>query len=198
MDARDVLTSRCTAREKRTKLACAACGARNRAARASHRLYARMRVSMTTKKLFASRGGASRACARVYRANSRARARHITSRVESATQVLYYFVVRTFEGTFIPSYFVRKYLLPSKVRRYLRYESTSFILRIKSVVWHTLVNNSRGIVASTLKFHSIQWNARATSLPFILSPRARHDRGAVPRRGANAGVQPCDAVFSAS
>ena len=82
MDARDVLTSRCTAREKRTKLACAACGARTRAARASHRMYARMRVSMTIKKLLASRGGASRACARVYRANSRARARHITSRVE--------------------------------------------------------------------------------------------------------------------
>ena len=49
-----------------------------------------------------------------------------------------------------------------------------------------------------LNFHSIQWNARMTSLPSILSPRARHDRGAVPRRGANAGVQPCDAVFSAS
>ena len=63
---------------------------------------------------------------------------------------------------------------------------------------HTLVNNSVGILASTLKFHSIQWNARTTSLPSIVSPRARHDRGAVPRRGANAGVQPCDAVFSAS
>ena len=58
--------------------------------------------------------------------------------------------------------------------------------------------DSRSRKPRRLNFHSIQWNARTTSLPSILSPRARHDRGAVPRRGANAGVQPCDAVFSAS
>jgi len=58
--------------------------------------------------------------------------------------------------------------------------------------------DSRSRKPRRLKFHSIQWNARTTSLPSIFSPRARHDRGAVPRRGANAGVQPCDAVFSAS
>ena len=58
--------------------------------------------------------------------------------------------------------------------------------------------DSRSRKPRRLNFHSIQWNARMTSLPSILSPRARHDRGAVPRRGANAGVQPCDAVFSAS
>ena len=58
--------------------------------------------------------------------------------------------------------------------------------------------DSRSRKPRRLKFHSIQWNARTTSLPSILSPRARHDRGAVPRRGANAGVQPCDAVISAS
>ena len=58
--------------------------------------------------------------------------------------------------------------------------------------------DSRSRKPRRLKFHSIQWNARTTSLPSIVSPRAHHDRGAVPRRGANAGVQPCDAVFSAS
>ena len=58
--------------------------------------------------------------------------------------------------------------------------------------------DSRSRKPRRLKFHSIQWNARTTSLPSIVSPRAHHDRGAVPRRGANAGVQPCDAVISAS
>ncbi len=46
--------------------------------------------------------------------------------------------------------------------------------------------DSRSRKPRRLNFHSIQWN----SLPSVFSPRARHGRGAVPRRGANAGVSP--------